>query len=136
MPGLPLSTLFLRQRGCSLIMTSAFYNMAEEREEGGLLLESTELFPLWIKQPWSGMAHGLSTQAHFGFLRFSVVICSSIKWPCVTFDCSTLLFHKASVKRRSAEFQLARIKPGVTMGHIALLPANDVACAPQAGLHL
>lgn len=25
------------QRGCSLIMTSAFYNMAEEREERGLL---------------------------------------------------------------------------------------------------
>lgn len=37
-----------RQRGCSLIMTSAFYNMAEEREEGGLLLEFSEPFPLWI----------------------------------------------------------------------------------------
>lgn len=49
-PRLPLSTFLTpRQRGCSLIMTSAFYNMAE-REEGGPRVDSTQLFPLWMKQ--------------------------------------------------------------------------------------
>lgn len=60
-------------------MTSAFYNMAEEREEGGLLLDFTELFPPWIKQPQSALAAGLSTQAQFELGRQQAAVYKRLK---------------------------------------------------------
>lgn len=63
-PGLPLATFApLRQRGCSLIMTSAFYNMAEEREEEGPLLECRTFSTLdKLIRFHADVAHGVSTQ--------------------------------------------------------------------------